>query len=120
VLQKMTGTVQVSRITPAFRRLLQSLPTGIQKAALRSFKLWRKSPDYPSVNFTRMCGVPGLFSARINGYSHRALARKTEDGRGWLWFWIGTHADYDRLLRKYEMSGLPPFVGASEADKHRR
>jgi hypothetical protein len=30
------------------------------------------------------------------GISHRALGVETEDGV--LWFWIGTHAEYDKLV----------------------
>ena len=67
-------------------------------------------PDYPSVNFTRMVGVPGVYSARIGGERYRALARRDADGVGWLWFWIGCHAEYDRVLGNLQITGLPPLV----------
>jgi len=35
-------------------------------------------------------------SVRI-GLHHRALASPVDGGL--LWFWIGTHADYDAMLR---------------------
>jgi hypothetical protein len=28
--------------------------------------------------------------------AYRALAREADDG--YLWFWIGSHADYDRMI----------------------
>jgi hypothetical protein len=37
-----------------------------------------------------------IYSARV-GLGYRALA--VLDGDLAVWFWIGTHADYDRLLR---------------------
>jgi hypothetical protein len=36
-----------------------------------------------------------FWSARVGGH-HRALAVEAADGL--VWFWIGTHADYDKLL----------------------
>jgi hypothetical protein len=35
-------------------------------------------------------------SARV-GLRYRALAVEVDDGL--LWFWIGSHADYDQLLK---------------------
>jgi hypothetical protein len=37
-----------------------------------------------------------LWSARV-GLHHRALA--AEDGEGFIWVWIGTHAEYERLIK---------------------
>ncbi len=31
------------------------------------------------------------------GLKHRALAVETDDG--FLWTWIGSHSDYDRLIK---------------------
>jgi hypothetical protein len=35
------------------------------------------------------------WSVRI-GLRYRALAREVDGG--YLWFWIGSHADYDRMI----------------------
>ena len=40
--------------------------------------------------------VGRYWSARV-GSSHRALAVETEDGL--VWFWIGDHGQYDRMIR---------------------
>lgn len=37
-----------------------------------------------------------IYSARV-GLGYRALA--VRDGDDVVWFWIGTHADYDQLIR---------------------
>jgi hypothetical protein len=36
------------------------------------------------------------WSARV-GLNYRALAM--EDGADWVWVWIGTHAEYDKLVK---------------------
>jgi len=41
--------------------------------------------------------VGKFWSARIDS-NHRALA--TEDGDGFIWVWIGSHQDYDKMLNK--------------------
>jgi hypothetical protein len=38
-----------------------------------------------------------IFSARV-GLGYRALAVKEESAV--IWFWIGSHADYDKLLAR--------------------
>jgi len=49
-------------------------------------------PRHPSLHFKR---VGRLHSVRV-GAHHRALAVDASDGV--LWFWIGSHADYDRIV----------------------
>ncbi|WP_307877504.1 MULTISPECIES: hypothetical protein [unclassified Rhizobium] len=48
---------------------------------------------HPSLHFKK---VGNLWSARV-GLSWRALA--AQDGQTIIWFWIGSHTDYDKLLR---------------------
>jgi len=57
-----------------------------------SYHLLRRDPKHPSVHFKRL----GRFwSARV-GLHYRALAVEQENVM--LWFWIGTHAVYNRLV----------------------
>ena len=64
-------------------------------AAMPIFRGALKSePRHPSLHFKR---IGRLWSARVGLY-FRALA--VEDGSdGLIWVWIGSHADYDQLLR---------------------
>ena len=66
-----------------------------QRRALadRSFALLKQDPKHPSLHFK--CIKDDLWSARIS-IGYRALAIKGTDG--FHWFWIGSHADYDRLV----------------------
>ncbi len=77
-----------------FNPKFQSLPQDVQSTAVRSFKLLHKNPRHPSSHFKCISRV--LWSIRI-GSGYRALAIEGKDL--FQWFWIGTHAEYDRLLR---------------------
>jgi hypothetical protein len=69
-----------------------ALPGEIQTLADKSYDLLKRDSKHPSLHFKKL----GRFwSARV-GLHHRALAVEVEDGM--LWIWIGTHAEYDRLV----------------------
>jgi hypothetical protein len=83
-----------SRTTRQFRRLLAALPTDIQDDAKRAFRLFLGNPNHPSLHFKKLEGHE-IYSVRI-GLGYRALADMERDSA--TWFWIGSHADYDRLV----------------------
>jgi hypothetical protein len=58
----------------------------------RSFALLKSDPRHPSLRLKR---VGDLWSVRV-GSHYRTLG--TEVPEGILWVWIGTHADYDRMI----------------------
>ncbi|RUV34150.1 hypothetical protein EOD29_31980, partial [Mesorhizobium sp. M1A.T.Ca.IN.004.03.1.1] len=69
------------------------LPEQIRKLADGNFDLLKQDPRHPSLHVKR---VGRFWSARV-GASWRALA--VSDGDDIIWFWIGSHADYDKLLK---------------------
>ncbi len=75
-----------------FWELYDRLPEEIQGQADKQYTLFSANPLHPSLHFKR---VGPFWSVRVS-YSYRALA--VRDGDVLTWFWIGTHADYDRLL----------------------
>ncbi|WP_246652160.1 type II toxin-antitoxin system RelE family toxin [Rhizobium laguerreae] len=79
--------------TPAFWEAYDRLPEQIRKLADGNFDLLKQDPRHPSLHFKR---VGRFWSARV-GASWRALA--ISDGDDIIWFWIGSHADYDKLLK---------------------
>ena len=81
------------RTTPGFWEYCRSLPNEVRELADKNFRLLQRNPRHPSLQFKK---VGNVWSARV-GLAHRALA--VEDGEDFLWVWIGTHDDYDRLLR---------------------
>jgi hypothetical protein len=64
----------------------------VQSTADRAYELLKVDPNHPSLHFKK---VGKYWSVRA-GQSHRALG--TEVKQGILWFWIGTHAEYDNLI----------------------
>jgi hypothetical protein len=80
------------RAAPEFWRLLEQLPARIQEQARRNYELLKNDPQHPSLQFKRV----GRFRSVRIGRRYRALGVEIEDGV--LWFWIGTHAEYDKLV----------------------
>jgi hypothetical protein len=68
------------------------LPAAVRELADQSFELLKANPRHPSLHLKK---IAKYRSARV-GLHYRALAVEVPDGL--LWFWIGTHSDYDRLL----------------------
>jgi len=83
-----------SRAIGRFWRLYDSLPPASRRAADKQYALWRRNPRHRSLHFKRI--RDNVWSARVTD-DCRALA--TRDGDTWLWFWIGTHDEYERLLK---------------------
>jgi hypothetical protein len=78
--------------SPDFWARYDALPVDVQRLADEAFKHMKRDPRYPAI---RLKKVGRLWSARV-GASYRALASDGPDGP--VWFWIGTHAEYDKLL----------------------
>ena len=81
------------RATPDFWYHYRELPVEIQELADRCYEALKQDSRYPSLHFKK---VGQFWSVRV-GIHYRALA--LEDGNDMAWFWIGTHAEYDRLLK---------------------
>jgi len=77
----------------AFWEAYGRLPAAVRDLADKNFALLKSDPGHPSLRFKK---IDRLWSVRI-GLRYRALA--TEVDGGLLWFWIGSHADYDRLIK---------------------
>jgi len=71
----------------------QAIWEDIRDLADKNFLLLRNNPSHPSLQFKK---VGKVWSVRV-GSNYRAIATQIEEG--YLWIWIGTHAEYDRLLR---------------------
>jgi len=81
--------------TPRFWELFFALPADVKELAVRNYDLWRRDPRHPSLHFRRLQGSTDRFSVRV-GEHYRALGKRTGDTITWVW--IGTHAEYDRLV----------------------
>lgn len=78
-----------------FWQCFDTLPAEIRSLAVRSYALLKRNPAHPSLQFKPIHAVR-LRSVRIGLY-YRALGTPVVDGI--QWFWIGSHTDYDLLIR---------------------
>jgi hypothetical protein len=81
------------KATPDFWYYYRQLPKEIKELADRCYDLLKIDTRYPSLHLKK---VGQFWSVRI-GLHYRALA--VEDDGDLAWFWIGSHAEYDQLLR---------------------
>ena len=82
-----------SSTTPRFRQTYQTLPAPIQAAASKQYRLWLTNPRHPSLQFKK---VGPFWSVRVTG-GYRALSILKQGV--YYWFWIGSHSEYDQLLK---------------------
>ncbi|HEV7603066.1 MAG TPA: hypothetical protein VGO49_22770 [Bradyrhizobium sp.] len=78
--------------SPRFWAAYRTLPFSVRKLADANFTLLKRDPRHSSLRFKK---VGRYWSARV-GLRYRALAVEVDEG--YLWFWIGSHTDYDRLI----------------------
>jgi hypothetical protein len=80
------------KTTSSFWSCYERLPPDVRALADKNFQLLKDNPSHPSLQFKK---VGKIWSVRV-GAHYRALATPIEEG--FLWIWIGTHAEYDKLL----------------------
>jgi hypothetical protein len=83
----------ISRTTEEFWSAYRRLPVEVRRLALKNYRLWREDSRHPSLQFKKV--GKRVWSARV-GDHFRAVAAPVEGG--FVWFWIGSHADYDKLI----------------------
>ena len=88
----------IHRATRRFWTAYDSLAPELRALADKQFKLLKSDPRHPSLHFEKTGRV---WSARVNR-SIRALA--VENGSDLVWFWIGDHREYERLIREFGRS----------------
>lgn len=84
-----------SHINSNFRRSFRLLPEMVRQQAREAYKQFVRDPYYPSLHFKQVHATRPIYSVRITR-DYRALGVRAADEI--VWFWIGTHAEYDRLL----------------------
>ena len=77
-------------------RFFRRLPEQVRRRAREAYRRFTDDPSHPSLRFKQVHATKPVYAARV-GLGHRALAVLDDDVA--VWFWIGTHAEYDRLLR---------------------
>lgn len=85
-----------STTTERFWKLYAELPEEVQQRADAAYELWQINPQAHGLYFKLVGKQRPVYSVRI-GRGHRALGIR--EGDSVLWFWIGLHDEYERLLK---------------------
>lgn len=78
--------------TPRFWEAYAELPASVRRVADANYKLLRAHPYHPSLHLKK---VGRFWSVRV-GLRYRALGVQQDEAI--IWFWIGGHSEYDRLI----------------------
>jgi len=85
-----------SRATPRFWAAYHEMPSEVRAAAQKAYRLFRHNPRHPSLHFEKVHTQEPVYSVRVTlGYRAVGLLEADEV----TWFWIGSHAEYDHLLK---------------------
>jgi hypothetical protein len=85
-----------SRGTAKFCALFRMLPPEIQKSARDKYRLFRSDPRHGSLQFKQVHASRQIYSVRFS-LDYSAVGVMSDDGI--IWFWTGSHRDYERLIR---------------------
>ena len=85
----------ISRTQEDFWRCFDRLPAEVQRQARERFRLWQQDAFNATLHFKPLLG--DVWSVRVN-QQYRAVCRRK--GSLVVWFWIGSHGDYDELLKR--------------------
>ena len=88
----------ISCTSRRFRQCFEKLPVRVQVEARDAFRFFQINSSYQSLNFKKVHSNEPIYSVRIN-LNYRALGRK--EGDEMIWFWIGSHDDYEKLLNNF-------------------
>ncbi len=86
-----------SELTDEFIKCFADLPERVQKTARKNYKLWKQNPSHPSLEFKKLNTNQPTYSVRA-GIGWRAVG-VMKDSETIVWFWIGSHSNYDKLLK---------------------
>jgi hypothetical protein len=78
-----------------FRKLYQELPEEIRRQAREAYRFFSDNPNHPGLQFKKVHSTKPIYSARVN-VDYRVLGIRDRDEI--VWFWIGSHAEYTKLL----------------------
>jgi hypothetical protein len=87
----------ISRTSASFRKLFGQLPTDVKRQARQAYRLFLRDPYHPGLRFKSVHPREPIYSVRV-GLHYRAVG--VRNGNEIVWFWIGAHGEYDRLLQK--------------------
>lgn len=81
--------------TKRFRTCFSQLPPEVQRQAQEAYRRWVGNPAHPGLRLKQVHPTQPVYSVRIT-LDYRALGLRNGDTM--IWFWIGSHTEYVRLL----------------------
>jgi hypothetical protein len=85
--------------TKDFRKLFVKLPQRIKETAKKNYELWKENPFHSSLEFKEVKPKEKIWSVRV-GIGWRALGVMKAEEEKVVWFWVGSHAEYDKIIGK--------------------
>ena len=86
-----------SELSTNFLSEFSKLPEHIKKTARKNYKLWKENQRHPSLEFKEIDSREKMWSIRV-GIGWRALGKMNGQEKI-IWFWIGSHSSYDKLIK---------------------
>ncbi|MBM3211263.1 hypothetical protein FJZ33_03520 [Candidatus Poribacteria bacterium] len=87
----------ISHTTRNFREAFKLLPQTLKRQAKEAYRLFIQNPYHPSLYFKQVHPWKPIYSVRISR-DYRAIGIR--DDAEIVWFWIGSHTEYDELLSR--------------------
>lgn len=87
-----------SHVGEDFLTVFIKLPQHVQKHARKSYRLWKQNPYHRNLQFKCVHRAANIYSVRV-GKDWRALGLRVGDSI--YWYWIGSHAEYDKILAQF-------------------
>jgi len=84
-----------SHVTARFRKSFNALPVDVQEKAKHAYKIWTDNPNHPSLHFKPVHETEPIYLVRIGLYH---WAPGVKELNTVIWFWIGTHEEYNNLI----------------------
>ncbi len=85
----------ISHTTASFRKAFGQLPEQLQRQAREAYKRFQQDPFHSSLHFKQIHPTKPVYSVRV-GRDYRAVGVRNRDEI--IWYWIGSHSDYDKLI----------------------
>ena len=90
------------RRTQGFKEMFDNLPAKVQERAKAAHRLFLEDPNNSALGLHPLHDTkdnPRHSMAVSIGYRYRAVFVTDEEGVN-VWYWIGSHADYDKRFGK--------------------
>lgn len=86
-----------SKASSRFWRLYDRLSRHEQQRVRKAYQIWKTNPNTPGLRFKRVSEEEPIYSARVSD-DYRVLGLL--EGDTIIWFWVGRHDEYERILNK--------------------